>query len=129
MTRPQRGSLLTALAVIGKLFCSKMKITRKMLLIIIASMGIFLIAYSVFRHFTGIGLGEKAEKYMMDIIVFGALGLFVYNRKMAGDERKAKEAAEEAKRRAAEEPEPEAPQEQVSEDEENLPHWERNKQR
>ena len=97
-----------------------MKISRKTLLKIIAAMGIFIIAYSLFRHFTGIGLSETAEKYMMDIIIFGALGLFLYNRKLARDEKRAREAAEEAERRAAEEPEEEAPEE-----DENLPHWER----
>ena len=102
----------------------KIKITRKALLAIIAALGIFIIVYSLIRHFTGIGFGEKGEKYMMDVVIFGALGLFMYNRKMASDEKKAREAAAEAERRAAEEPEPE---EEVSKDDENLPHWERGK--
>jgi len=89
-----------------------------MLLIIIASMGAFLVLYSVFHYFTGKGFGEAGEKYMMDIIMFGALGLFVYNRKMASDEKKAKEAALEEERRAAE-----GYVEPVSEEDENLPHW------
>ena len=89
-----------------------------MLLIIIASMGSFLILYSVFRHLTGKGFSDAAEKYMMDVIMIGALGLFMYNRKMVSDEKKAKEAALEAERREAEgEVEP------VSEEDENLPHW------
>ena len=73
-------------------------------MIITAGLGVFIIAYSLIREFTGIGLSEAQEKYMMDIIFFGALGLFVYNRKMASDERKAKAAAEEEERRAAENP-------------------------
>ena len=81
-------------------------------------MGAFLILYSVFRHLTGIGLSDAGEKYMMDIIIFGALGLFVYNRKIAGDEKKAREAELEAERLAAE-----GQAEPVSEEDENLPHW------
>ena len=100
-----------------------MKITRKTLLIIIAVLGIFLIAYSLIRQFTGIGFGEKGEKYMMDVIIFGSLGLFMYNRKLASDEKKAREAAAEAERRAAEEPEPEV----QAPGDEDLPHWERGK--
>jgi hypothetical protein len=103
-----------------------MKITRKMLLITIASMGVFIIVYSLIRHFAGMGLGEKAEKLMMDIIIFGALGLFIYNRKLAGDEKKEREAAiraEEEKDRLANE----GPDEADSDDNKNLPHWERKK--
>jgi hypothetical protein len=102
----------------------KIKITRKMLLITIASMGTFIIVYSLFRYLTGIGFSETGEKYMMDIIIFGALGLFVYNRKLAKDEKIAREAAKEAERRAAEEPVPEEP---APEDDVNRPHWERKK--
>ena len=91
-----------------------------MLLIIIAAMGVFLIAYSLFRHFFGIGLEERAEKLMMDGIIISALGLFLYNRKMAKDERLAKEAAAEAERKALEEPDEAAPVE-----DEDRPHWER----
>jgi hypothetical protein len=72
-----------------------MKVTRTGLLRITAGLGIFLIAYSIFRHFSGIQLlGEQAEKYLMDGIVFAALGIFVYNRKLAKDERTAREAKE-----------------------------------
>jgi hypothetical protein len=102
------------------------KVTRKLLLMITAGMGIFLIGYSLIRHFTGFGFGEAGEKYMMDVIIIGALGLFMYNRKMARDERLAKEAAakaeEEAERRAAE-----GPEEVIDPEEDNLPHWERSK--
>ena len=94
-----------------------------MLLIVIASMGAFLVLYSVFRHITGVGFGDAGEKYMMDIIMIGALGLFMYNRKMASDERKAKEAALEAERRAAE-----GYVEPVPEEDENLPHWKQKNQ-
>jgi hypothetical protein len=97
------------------------KLSRKTLLWITAGLGIALIVYSLIRYFTSFSLGEKVEKYLMDGIIFAALALFMYNRKLASDERKAKEAAEEAARRAEqqiEEPEP-------VEGEENLPHWER----
>jgi hypothetical protein len=41
------------------------------------------------------------EKTMFDIVVFAALGLFVYNRKLAGDEKRAREAKEQAEAAAA----------------------------
>jgi len=81
-----------------------MKITRKTLLLITAGLGVFIIVYSLIREFAGIGLNEAQEKYMMDIIFIGALGLFMYNRKMASDEKKAKAAEEEEQRRIAESP-------------------------
>ena len=99
-----------------------MKIARKTLLIITASLGILIILYSVVRHLAGIGLPPKLENYFMDVIIIAALGLFMYNRKLARDERLAREAAA----RAAEET---AAQEAAGEPEEdeNLPHWERRK--
>ncbi|MDR3338229.1 MAG: hypothetical protein LBT16_13605 [Treponema sp.] len=75
------------------------KLTRKMLLSITAGLGIFIIVYSVFRHFTGIGFGETFEKYMYDVIVFSALALFLYNRKLAADEKKEREAKEQEQAR------------------------------
>ncbi|MDR2078110.1 MAG: hypothetical protein LBP74_00125, partial [Treponema sp.] len=79
------------------------------LLRITAGIGIFIIAYSLIRHFTGFTIndyfGESAEKTMFDTIVFVALGLFLYNRKMAADERKEREAAEKAKAAARDEAE------------------------
>ena len=95
-----------------------MKITRKTLLIIIAALGVLLIAYGVIRHFTGFGEGEEWDRYVTDIIIFIALGLFVYNRKLARDEKQAKEAAE----RQAEE----APKEKPPADDNEKPHWEQN---
>jgi uncharacterized membrane protein len=74
-----------------------MKITRKLLLGILAGLGIFIVAYSLFRMLTGIGFGEGVEKTMFDIIIFAALGIFVYNRKIASDEKKEREAEERAK--------------------------------
>ena len=84
----------------------KIKVTRKALLIITASLGVLMIGYSLVRYFFGIGLGEKLEKYLFDVVVIGALGCFMYNRKLARDEKLAREAAqkaaEEAERRALE---------------------------
>ncbi|MDR1507358.1 MAG: hypothetical protein LBI67_09690 [Treponema sp.] len=94
-----------------------MKLNRKTLLWITAGLGVFLIAYSLVRHFTSFSIDEKIEKYIMDGIIFAALGLFVYNRKLSSDERKAKEAAEKEELKAAEPPEDDG--------NENLPHWER----
>jgi hypothetical protein len=83
----------------------KLKLTRKLLLGVVAGLGIFLIAYSLFRQFTGIGFDDTTEKYIIDTIVFGALGIFLYNRKLTSDEKKAREAAEKAKAEESEQEE------------------------
>jgi hypothetical protein len=92
-----------------------MKVTRKTLLIVTAVLGGFLIVYSAFRMITKIGLPEKYEKWLVDGIIFGALAIFMYNRKLARDEKRAREDAE----RAALEPEP------VESGDDDRPHWER----
>jgi membrane-bound ClpP family serine protease len=79
-----------------------MKITRKMLLIITAGLGVFLIVYSLIRQFTGLRLSETFEKNLFDTVLFVALGLFLYNRKLSSDEKKEREAKERAEREAAE---------------------------
>ena len=91
------------------------RITRKTLLIIIAALGALLIAYGAIRHFTGFGEGEAWDRYVPNIIIFAALGLFVYNRKMARDEKQAQDAAEAEAR----------PEGAAADDEK--PHWERGK--
>jgi hypothetical protein len=78
-----------------------MKITRVWLLRITGSLGVFIIIYSLIRHFTGFQFDETMEKTIFDIIVFAALGLFIYNRKLAGDEKKEREAKERAEAAAA----------------------------
>jgi hypothetical protein len=112
----------------------KIKITRKMLLIAVAVLGSFLILYSLVKYLFGLEFSVAAEKRMMDFIIFSALGLFIYNRKLASDEKKAKEAAEEAERRKVEEQTAPAGGEASStekqkeidhvDDDNDLPHWE-----
>ncbi|MDR2181309.1 MAG: hypothetical protein LBN92_01365 [Treponema sp.] len=97
----------------------KFKPTRKMLLGIAAALGIILILYALLAEFLHVKLPEKIERYFMDAIVFGALAIFMYNRKLAGDERKAREAAEQEAASQAEE----APASESGG--ENRPHWER----
>ncbi|MDR1411902.1 MAG: hypothetical protein LBI91_06835 [Spirochaetaceae bacterium] len=75
-----------------------MKVTRKLLLGILAGLGVFIIAYTLFRQFTGIGFNEQFEKRMFDIVMFAALGIFMYNRKLASDEKKKQDAEELAKK-------------------------------
>jgi putative Mn2+ efflux pump MntP len=79
-----------------------MKISRKTLLMITAGLGVFLIVYTLVRQFTGFHLSETFEKQLFDTIIFLALGLFLYNRKLASDEKKEREAKERAEREAAE---------------------------
>jgi len=102
-----------------------MKLKRNHLLIITAGMGIFMIGYAIFKYFTGIGFSEGIEKYVFDIIIFGALGLFIYNRKMVKDEKTAREEAERKAAEAAAEPEEKAEEKAEAVDDEDLPHWER----
>jgi hypothetical protein len=78
-----------------------MKVSRIWLLRITGGIGVFIIVYSLIRHFTGFSIGENAEKYMFDTIVFLALGLFMYNRKLAADEKKEREAKEKVEAAAA----------------------------
>jgi putative Mn2+ efflux pump MntP len=79
-----------------------MKISRKTLLIITAALGAFLILYTLLRQFTGFHLSETFEKNLFDVIIFIALGLFLYNRKLASDEKKEREAKERAEQEAKE---------------------------
>ena len=71
-----------------------MKVTQKTLLIIIAVLGVLLIAYDVIRHFTGFGEGEEWDRYVSNIILILVLGLFIYSRKLAKDEKQEKEKEE-----------------------------------
>jgi hypothetical protein len=59
-------------------------------------LGVALIAYGLFRHFTGLKVDEGLEKIMIDGVILAALGLFMYNRKLAGDEKKERERRERA---------------------------------
>jgi undecaprenyl pyrophosphate phosphatase UppP len=77
-----------------------MKISRKTLLMITAGLGVFIIVYTLIRQFTGFHLSETFEKQLFDTIVFVALGLFLYNRKLASDEKKEREAKERAEQEA-----------------------------
>jgi hypothetical protein len=53
-----------------------------------------MILYSLIRHFTSFSLGETVEKYMFDTFTFVALGIFIYNRKLAAAEAREKKAEE-----------------------------------
>jgi hypothetical protein len=76
-------------------------VTRRVLLKITAGLGGGLIVYALLRQFGGIQVDEQLEKFILDGVIFAALGLFIYNRKLASDEKKAREAKE---REEAEEP-------------------------
>jgi len=72
-----------------------MKISRKMLLAVTAALGVLLIGYGLMRRFTGFEPSEAFDKYITDIVIIIALGLFMYNRKMLKDEKKADEKKQE----------------------------------
>jgi hypothetical protein len=67
------------------------KIKRSWLIGLIIGMGILMILYTLVRTFTPLRLDEKAERYCFDILIFTALGVFVYNRKLTRDEKKERE--------------------------------------
>jgi hypothetical protein len=69
-----------------------MKLSRVWLLRILIALGLVIIVYSVVRHVTGFTVGEKNEGFFMNAIVFAALGIFIYNRKLAAEEKKEREA-------------------------------------
>jgi hypothetical protein len=96
-----------------------MKVTRKILMRIMALMGVSLILYSIIRHVTGLEVNEELDRNIVNGIIMVAIGVFIYSRKLANDEKLAKEKQERAKCRAEEEPEEKG--------DENLPHWERQK--
>ena len=60
----------------------------------IAALGVLLIGYGLIRLFTGFEPGEALDKYITDIIIIIALGLFIYNRKMLKDEKRIAEKDE-----------------------------------
>jgi hypothetical protein len=82
----------------------KVKPTRRLLLGIVAGMGGFIIVYSLFRALTGLSFEEDLEKTIFDMIVIAALGILVYNRRIARDEKKARSAKAEADTGQAEDP-------------------------
>jgi hypothetical protein len=92
-----------------------MKISRSWLLGITAGLGVLMIVYSLLRQFAGLNLGEKFERFFFDTIFMAAIALFLWNRKIATDERK---AAEQKKKDTAalEPPEPSDPSKQKDTD-------------
>jgi hypothetical protein len=96
-----------------------MKISRKMLLFIIAALGALLIGYGLIRQFTGFEPDETVDKYVSNGIIFTALALFVYNRKLVKDEKQANETAANTTVNTVEET--------VIEEDKDKPHWEQNK--
>jgi Ca2+/Na+ antiporter len=68
-----------------------MKISRAWLLRILIVLGFVIVVYSVLRHVTGFTVGEKNESFFMNVIIFAALGIFIYNRKLAAGEKKERE--------------------------------------
>ncbi|WP_304223327.1 hypothetical protein [Gracilinema caldarium] len=63
-----------------------MKLNRTSLLWIIASIGVAMILYAVAKQFIGFTVDPALEKTFFDFIVIGALGILLYNRKLARDE-------------------------------------------
>jgi hypothetical protein len=65
------------------------KPSRKTLLIMLGALGVILIGYGVLQAIFGNILSESAGKNLSDIIIFAALGIFLWNRKLLKDEKMA----------------------------------------
>ena len=94
----------------------RMKIKRSWVLYSTAGIGVFMILYSLVRHFFKIGFGEAFEKTFFDGLFIAAAVLFVYNRKLSNDEKKSKAAEAKAEADALAAKPVEA--EEITEDEE-----------
>lgn len=79
-----------------------MKLNRTWLLWIIGSLGVAMILYAVAKQIIGFSVDPALEKTFFDFIIIGALGILIYNRKLA-----AEEAAEAQKNDTAPEKDPE----------------------
>jgi hypothetical protein len=82
-----------------------MKLSRAWLLRILIALGLVIIVYSIIRQVTGFTVGEKNEGFLMNIIIFTALGIFIYNRRLTAAERAAQEKKAEPKNETGETPE------------------------
>ncbi len=69
-----------------------MKIQRKWLLVATASIGVFMILYTLARQFLGLDLGDGTDKLFFDGVFIAAIGLLMLNRKIAADEKKEAES-------------------------------------
>lgn len=76
---------------------------KKLFYIILASLAAILVAYGFLRMNIGPFLPKQIDEGLPDFIIFAAVGVMLWNRKILGDEKKAREAreAEEAAAAAA----------------------------
>lgn len=103
-----------------------MKITPKLVLLIVGGIGALIIIYGLVRQFIPIDIDENTEKVAINVLLFGTLGFYLYARKLISDERRAKEAAEKAAAEQVVAGEAGlSVQTEEPEEDENLPHWER----
>jgi type VI protein secretion system component VasK len=79
-----------------------MKISRVWLLRILLALVFIIVIYSIIRHVTGFTLGENNERFLMNGVVFVALGIFLYNRKIISDEKKERAEKEKLENEALE---------------------------
>jgi cadmium resistance protein CadD (predicted permease) len=83
-----------------------MKIKRVWLLRILLALGALLILYTVLRQAALLNIGEENERFFINAIVFIALGIFIYNRKLSADELKEKAEKAALEKQAAETEDP-----------------------
>jgi hypothetical protein len=73
-------------------------INRSSLLGITIGLAALLLIYTFLRTFTPFKFDESGEKYFINGIIFGALGIFVMNRHLVSQAKKEDEAKQEAER-------------------------------
>jgi hypothetical protein len=71
-----------------------MKPTKRAFYIMLAALAGILIIFGVCRSIYGQFLPDMADKAVPDIIMFAAVGILLWNRKVIGDAEKAAKAAE-----------------------------------
>ncbi|AEJ19990.1 hypothetical protein [Gracilinema caldarium] len=79
-----------------------MKLNRTWLLWIIGSLGVAMILYAVAKQIIGFSVDPALEKTFFDFIIIGALGILIYNRKLAAEEAAEAQKSEPAPEKASE---------------------------
>lgn len=72
------------------------KAKRLHLTIALVVLLVLLLAWAIVRIGFGFDAGPQVDQVVSDVVIFGALGIFVWNRWLASEEKKRKQAEESA---------------------------------
>jgi len=64
-----------------------LKDKRRLLLIALIAMAVLLVGYGLLRGLAGIRLPDRLDRALPDLIMIAAVGIFVYGRKLAKEEK------------------------------------------